>query len=204
MPTSSLTPAQEHVAASLASGSTLAAAAEAAGVHRNTITYWRRHSTDFREAVNHAYYEKALIYREKAEDLAILACDALRKTLEDPASPPGIRLKAALAVLDKVSAPPPPAPQTLWVYRPLEFPSATPSVTPTPEPETVHKPEIVHKNAQNCKTEAPNPEPSPVEPVKTYVRPGPKVSRNALCPCGSKLKYKRCCLNKPVESTAAA
>jgi len=33
------------------------------------------------------------------------------------------------------------------------------------------------------------------EPVKpqTYVREGPKVGRNEPCPCGSGLKYKKCC-----------
>lgn len=32
------------------------------------------------------------------------------------------------------------------------------------------------------------------ERVETYVRPGPKVGRNDLCPCGSGRKYKRCCM----------
>ena len=202
MPISQLTPAQELAAASLATGGTLQAAAGAAGVHRNTITNWRRNSTDFREAVNQAQYERALHFREKAEDLADLACAAVRKTLEDQATPPSIRLKAALAILDKVSTAPPPSPQIAYVFRPWEM-----HVPVQSEPE----PEIVHKNAQNCTTEPAQPEPeaaetepAPAEPVKTYVRPGPKIGRNALCPCGSKLKYKRCCLNKPIENRAAA
>lgn len=33
-------------------------------------------------------------------------------------------------------------------------------------------------------------------PIKTWVRPGRKIGRNDLCPCGSGLKYKRCHLNK--------
>lgn len=33
-------------------------------------------------------------------------------------------------------------------------------------------------------------------PAATYERPGPKVSRNQSCPCGSGLKYKKCCLDK--------
>ena len=28
---------------------------------------------------------------------------------------------------------------------------------------------------------------------RTYVRSGEKISRNEPCPCGSGLKYKRCC-----------
>lgn len=31
---------------------------------------------------------------------------------------------------------------------------------------------------------------------RTYRRSKPKVSRNAPCPCGSKVKYKHCCWNK--------
>ena len=34
-------------------------------------------------------------------------------------------------------------------------------------------------------------------PSQTYRRPTPKVGRNEPCPCGSGLKWKRCCLNKP-------
>jgi len=33
------------------------------------------------------------------------------------------------------------------------------------------------------------------EAVIEPVRVGPKVRRNELCPCGSGLKYKKCCLN---------
>jgi hypothetical protein len=29
--------------------------------------------------------------------------------------------------------------------------------------------------------------------VETFIRPGPKVGRNDLCPCGSGRKYKKCC-----------
>jgi hypothetical protein len=30
-----------------------------------------------------------------------------------------------------------------------------------------------------------------------YTRPEPKIGRNDYCPCGSGLKYKKCCLNAP-------
>ena len=29
------------------------------------------------------------------------------------------------------------------------------------------------------------------------VRTEPKIGRNELCPCGSKMKHKKCCLIKP-------
>ncbi|MGD9345800.1 MAG: anaerobic sulfatase maturase [Candidatus Aminicenantes bacterium] len=33
-------------------------------------------------------------------------------------------------------------------------------------------------------------------PVRTHKKSGPKIGRNDPCPCGSGLKYKKCCLNK--------
>lgn len=30
--------------------------------------------------------------------------------------------------------------------------------------------------------------------TQTYKRPAPKIGRNEACPCGSGLKYKKCCL----------
>jgi hypothetical protein len=35
-----------------------------------------------------------------------------------------------------------------------------------------------------------------LSPVKRTQRTAPKIGRNDSCPCGSGLKYKRCCLNK--------
>ena len=35
--------------------------------------------------------------------------------------------------------------------------------------------------------------------LKPFKRKNPKIRRNAKCPCGSGLKYKRCCINKEVE-----
>ena len=37
-----------------------------------------------------------------------------------------------------------------------------------------------------------------------YIRPTPKISRNAPCPCRSGKKFKRCCLGKPPGKPAAA
>ena len=34
------------------------------------------------------------------------------------------------------------------------------------------------------------------EPKQPSLRPAPKIGRNDYCPCGSGLKYKRCCLLK--------
>lgn len=38
-----------------------------------------------------------------------------------------------------------------------------------------------------------------VHEVKQVVRDKPKIGRNALCPCGSGKKFKKCCWKKEVE-----
>jgi len=42
-----------------------------------------------------------------------------------------------------------------------------------------------------------------IEPNTPYVKT-PEPGRNELCPCGSGLKYKRCCLNKPRAAVQSA
>jgi hypothetical protein len=49
--------------------------------------------------------------------------------------------------------------------------------------------ESISTPADSAHDEAPQPVPPP--------RPSPKIGRNDYCPCGSGLKFKKCCLNKP-------
>jgi hypothetical protein len=65
-----LTPAQEAVLCQISTGSTVIAAAEAAGVHRNTVLNWRRNSAHFRAALCCAREEKVLFWRDQNEQLA--------------------------------------------------------------------------------------------------------------------------------------
>ena len=146
-----LTPTQEHVLALLSAGSTLTAAAESAGIHRNTIMNWRRHSWLFRQTLLGACHEKAMFWQEQAEQLAASAIAAIRAILDDPGTPAGVRLKAALAILDKAATPPPPEKVTVEAVIPAED-LPQPPVETHPEPDTprplVH-PQNVHKNAQS-------------------------------------------------------
>ena len=101
-----LTPAQETVLSLISAGSTTVAAAEAAGVHRNTVLNWRRNSAHFRAAFCRAREEKVLFWRDQNEQLAAAAIEALRSILADPKAPASIRLKAALHVLGTTCASP--------------------------------------------------------------------------------------------------
>jgi transposase-like protein len=103
-----LTPQQIQVADALSNGASLTGAAAEAGIHRNTIANWRRESRGFRDALAHAHYFRATLYRDRAIELADLAFEALRKVLTNPESSPSALLRAATFIIGKVATPPPP------------------------------------------------------------------------------------------------
>jgi hypothetical protein len=190
-----LTPQQLQVVDALSSGATLTDAAAQAGIHRNTVANWRN-SPDFREALAITRYDRALLYRDRAVELADLAFETLRAVLTDPKSSPSTRLRAALFIIDKVSTPP-------------KFEKEKPAVTAdlsaaVEEASHMHEPPA---DAQIC-TNMPNASETEAfemhnfaQKPQTYRRPEPKIGRSAPCPCGSGKKYKHCCLGK---SSAAA
>lgn len=96
---SDLTPSQLQAVQALATGATVTAAAEAAGVHRDTIYEWRRALPAFAQAVEDAKAAYETHLHDQLAGLAQLAMAAIRRLLEDPATPPAIQLRAALAVL---------------------------------------------------------------------------------------------------------
>jgi transposase-like protein len=196
-----LSPQQLAVICALSSGATMTDAAEQAGVHRNTIHNWRRNLLPFQHALAGAQYDRAILFREKAEDLVDLAIQTIHELLADPKTPPSVRLKAALAIIQTATTPPPPKKQ-------IELDIEKITVEPTPRVQ----PEPVHNNAQPAP--APNVEPAPspasanqdAQPVHNSAQPlhtNPnKIGRNDACPCGSGQKYKRCCLNKSLTAAA--
>jgi hypothetical protein len=200
-----LTPQQLQVIDALSNGATLTDAAAQAGIHRNTIANWRLNSPDFREALTTAHYDRALLYRDRAVDLADLAFEALRKVLTNPESSPSALLRAAIFIIEKVSAPPKfekekPASMADMFEAMAEAEHNRFAQQQPPEPAS---------GAQNCTTVHNDAQPSPVfhmhnsaQPPETYRRPEPKTGRNDTCPCGSAKKYKHCCLGK--SSSAAA
>jgi hypothetical protein len=184
-----LTPVQEQVLAAITGGATMKAAAAAASIHRNTCLYWRRTSAAFREALSQAQYDKAIFIREEAEGQVADAFAAIHTILTKPDASDTARLNAAKFIIEKASTPPPPKPEVLYEFQNAEIvhsPAQTPTPEVTPEPSAEpQKPEIVHNFAQSASPSA------------------PKTGRNDLCPCGSHLKFKRCCLGKPPLSAAA-
>jgi hypothetical protein len=180
----------------LSSGAGIAAAAEQAGVHRNTINNWRRNSPPFQLGFAHAQYDRALYFREKAEGLIDLAFQAVQEILTDPNTPPSVRLKAALAIIAAASTPPPPEKRVELDIEKMVF-KKSPAETVTEDQLAPAPPAPVHNNAQPVQPAAP---PSQAQNVHNSAQPSsPKVGRNAACPCGSGKKYKRCCQNMQVS-----
>jgi len=200
-----LTPQQFTVICALSSGATAADAAEQAGVHRNTIANWRRNTLPFQYALAHAQYDRALLFREKAEALADLAIENIRKILTDPESPAAIRLRASLAILQIVSTPPEPKKQITLEIEKIK-------IVDNPEPHVLNQnndhPQNLHNNAQSePASETPARPVAASQPVHNsaqtpFRREHPKVGRNDACPCGSGKKYKRCCVDSPLVAAA--
>ena len=180
-PNSALSAPQLKVVDALLNGANLNAAAELAGVHRNTIANWRHTSPAFQSALAVAEAEMAQALHEEAIARAPKAFQALDQILDDPKSSASARLRAALFILNHAM------PKITSKSRSICGPPE-PAVQPQPAPEA----QAAAQNSQNLHKNAQQP----------YRRPAPKIGRNDRCPCGSGRKYKQCCLNKP--QTAAA
>ena len=172
-----LSPVQAQVVAALAQGRTITTAAAEAGVHRNTIHNWF-HEPAFKTAVENAQAEYVAILRDGMRDLAALALQNLRALLEDPKTPASVRLRAALAVLQR-----PHYPQPEWhLPERIEEPRRQQYVDNLAELradyDAMRMAEALQVGARQNEEQAPNSAP---------------IARSAPCPCGSGLKYKRCC-----------
>ena len=132
---------QLDVISALSSGATMTAAAAQAGIHRNSISYWRRNHLPFEHALADAQYDKAMLFREKTEDLVELAVQAIRDILADPEAPASVRLKAALAVISAASTPPAPKKQIELQIHNVQVAEPQPSRS---------VPANTHKNAQTA------------------------------------------------------
>ncbi len=161
-----LSPVQAQVIEALAQGQTVSAAAEKAGVHRTTIHHWIRNEPQFKAAVRTAQSEYAAELNDGLRELAVRAVLALHDLLQDITTPPAVRLKTALAILQR-----PHAPNPGWnLPCPVESEPAETNSGATPIAAATE----------------------PAAPPTQPPAPAP-IARCAPCPCGSGRKYKRCC-----------
>jgi hypothetical protein len=189
-----LSPVQAQVIAALAQGRTVTAAAQDAGLHRNTIYNWY-HEPAFKTAVEEAQSEYVAILSDGMRDLAALALDTLRNLLEDPKTPASVRLRTALSILQR-----PHFPNRGWhLPERIEPPREQQVVDNLAEIKADYD-AMRMTDAMKASAAAQAPD-QPKEPI----------ARCAPCPCGSGLKYKRCCggaspgkVNPPNSAQGAA
>ena len=95
----SLSPVQVKVMLALASGSTVTRAARDASIHRSTIYQWLENPA-FADAFTLARLEFRNTLHDQLQELTATAFDTIRQLLTNPDTPPSVRLRAALAVLN--------------------------------------------------------------------------------------------------------
>jgi transposase-like protein len=114
-----LSPAQLQVASALASGASISKAARTCNIGRTTIYTWINTIPLFAQTIRAASSDAALQLSDQIHDTALDAISTISALINDPAAPPSVRLRAALAVLNRPSFP-----DKGWA---LPFPIGTPA-----------------------------------------------------------------------------
>jgi transposase-like protein len=189
-PDSTLTPAQHRILSLLAQGASINQAAAAAGIHRNTVANWRRTVPAFAREFEFAARERALFWHDQASALAPKAIEVLNTILNDETAAPSLRLRAALKVISMATEI---KPNPAFAAPPAETTEEAPQEAPqaaAPENVAAQPAKTVHNPAQSRTN----------QPHRRPAQPG----RNTPCPCGSGVKFKRCCANRPAAALAMA
>ena len=98
--TVTFSPIQEKVILALAEGSTITAAARSLAIHRSTIYKWLADPA-FAEVYELARVTFRNTMGDQLEELAAAAVDTIRHLITSPDTPPAVRLRAALAILQR-------------------------------------------------------------------------------------------------------
>src|SRR4051794_29723027 len=96
--------AQAKAVDAIASGADVAGASEAAGVERETLRDWLDGDAEFIASLNRAKVERGDRLRSEVRGLASEAVATLRELVSGPETPPAVRLRAALAILEAADA----------------------------------------------------------------------------------------------------
>jgi hypothetical protein len=97
-----LSPSQIAAIAAITVGSTITEAALKAGIDRSTVHLWLRRDAAFVAELNRAKLEQLEVLHAELRSLAGEATRTLRTLLTTPETPPAIRLRAAIAVIQSV------------------------------------------------------------------------------------------------------
>jgi hypothetical protein len=167
-----LSPVQAQVIAALAQGRTATDAARDVGIHRTTIHHWFRNEPAFKTSFQEAQREYVETLHDGLRDLAARAVETLRSLLDDPKTPPSVRLRTALAVLQR-----PRFPKQGWTL---------------PEGAAINNPSVSAGDSDTAPSVSAG-DSDTAPSVSAGAPPSAPIARSAPCPCGSGNKYKRCC-----------
>src|ERR1700738_1300132 len=173
-----LSPVQAQVIAALAQGRTATDAARDAGIHRTTIHHWFRTEPLFKTALQEAQREYVETLRDGMRDLAARAVEALRNLLDDPNPPPAVRLRTALAILQR-----PHFPKQGWqLPERIESPREQEVINHLTEVEADSRAMRMSEALQKSRPPSP---PNHSPSAGAGASSSQPVARNAPCPCGS-------------------
>ena len=102
--TMELAPQQAEVITALVRGATVTDATKQANVDRTTFYLWLRSDSTFEAELNRAKQEQIGAMRAQLRGLADTAISTVREMLTGTDVPAGVRLKAALAVLQSMGS----------------------------------------------------------------------------------------------------
>ena len=100
--TPEIEPEQAEVITALVRGATITDATRRANVDRSTFYLWLKSDAAFEAELNRARREQRDALRAQLRELAGVAMSTVREMLTGPDVPPGVRLRAAIAVLQSV------------------------------------------------------------------------------------------------------
>ena len=123
----------------LAAGSTVSAAAKAAGVHRSTVYNWCRDHAAFRAALTHSKIQAAEVIDDEIRDLAALALDTIRHILQSEKTPASVKLKAAQYLLAETIRPAMAEVRANLANQPIPLPDPQPEPAEPPQPTPIRQ-----------------------------------------------------------------
>jgi len=81
--------------------SRIAAAAQAAGVSRQTVSEWRNHHWPFQSDLSEPRAQALRDVQQRLEEAVLMAVEVLAQIGADVDQPAGVRIKASVAILER-------------------------------------------------------------------------------------------------------
>ena len=93
---------QQTALKQLLMGASITEAAQAAGVTRQTVSEWCNHHDGFQAELASRRSSALRDAQQQVEDAALMAVEVLSEIARDPAVPASVRVKASVAILERL------------------------------------------------------------------------------------------------------